>query len=134
MRDSYANVLPASSITPAARTATVTGSSVDRYASGAMYQDALVMIHTGTITDGTHTFTVEESDDNSAWATATSLVGTPPAVTNSGNNNKFFVIRYTGRKRYVRVKSTASGSPSTGGVFAATVLLSDPRVLPVTQA
>lgn len=132
MRDIYASVLPVSTITPAARTATVTGATVDRYQSGAMYQDALINIHTGTITDGTHTFTVEESDDNSAWATATALVGTAPVIDATGDNNKCFTVRYTGVKRYIRVKGTLAGT-TTGGVFAATVLLADPRVMPVTQ-
>lgn len=132
MRDIYAGVLPVSTITPAARTATVTGATVDRYASGAMYQDALVVVHTGTITDGTHTVTVEESDDNSAWATATSLVGTAPVIDATGDNNKCFTLRYTGRKRYLRTKVTVAGT-TTGGVYSSTVLLSNPRVMPVTQ-
>ncbi|GIJ51315.1 hypothetical protein Val02_82010 [Virgisporangium aliadipatigenens] len=133
MRDSYANLLPVTSINPAARTATINGSTVDRYASGAMYQDALIIVHTGTITDGTHTITVEESDDNSAWATATSLVGTAPVIDNTGDNNKCFAVRYTGMKRYVRVRSAVAGA-TTGGVYGATVLLSDPRVMPAVQA
>lgn len=133
MRDLLSNLLPVNcGIDPqAARTATVTGSSVDRYQSGKMFQAAMVVVQTGTITDGTHAFTIEESDDNSAWGTApaASIQGTAPTLTSTGFNNKALCFSYIGMKRYVRVKSTVAGTTS-GGFYAATIVLGDPRVLP----
>lgn len=133
MRDLYSSVLPVNcGIDPqAARTATVTGSTVDRYQAGKMFQAAMAVVQTGTITDGSHVFTIEESDDGSSWATApaASIQGSAPTLTNSGFNNKTLCFAYIGLKRYIRVKSTVSGT-TTGGFYAATVVLGDPRVLP----
>lgn len=134
MRDLLSSVLPVNcGIDPqAARTATVTGSTVDRYQSGKMFQAAMVVVQTGTITDGSHVFTIEESDDNSAWGTApaASIQGTAPTLVTGGTfNNKALCFSYIGFKRYIRVKSTVSGTTS-GGFYAATVVLGDPRVLP----
>ena len=134
-RDPYGSVLPKTSINPAVIAATTTGSSVDRAASAAMYQSAMVIVQTGTMTDGTHTISVEESDDNSAWSTVATgdLQGTAPAIV-STDDNKMFTLGYQGIKRYLRVKTTVTGSPATGGAYGAIVLLSDPRVLPAVQA
>lgn len=132
MKDLFNNVQVRPSLTNALRSATATGSAVDRAYNGSMFNSAMVVVHTGTITDGTHTITVEESDDNSTWATATALQGTAPAVA-AADDDKVFEIGYLGGKRYLRAKSTVSGSPSTGGVYDALVLLGDPRTAPVVR-
>lgn len=132
MKDLYNNVQVKPSLTNALRSATATGSAVDRAYNGSMFNSAMVVVHTGTITDGTHTITVEESDDNSAWATATALQGTVPAVV-AADDDKVFEIGYLGGKRYIRVKSTVSGSPATGGIYDALVVLGDPRIAPVVR-
>ncbi len=132
MRDVYSSVLATPSIDPSAKTnGTVTGTSVDRAGGGKMYQAAVVVVQTGTITDGSHVITVEESDDNSAWNTvpAGSLQGTAPTLTNSGFNSKALHLGYQGVKQYLRVKSVVTGA-TTGGVYGAVVVLADPRVLP----
>lgn len=132
MKDLYDNVQVKPSLTNALRAATATGTAVDRAYNGSNFHSVMVIVHTGTITDGTHTITVEESDDNSAWATATALQGTAPAIV-AADDDKIFEIGYLGGKRYVRVKSTVSGSPSTGGIYDALVLLGDPRNAPVVR-
>lgn len=131
MRDIYSNVLVKASFKPVARTATANGTAVDRVdgANASMYQDALVVLNVGTVTDGTHTITIEDSDDNSSFATvaAAYLEGdTPPALITS-NDETVYETRYTGGKRYIRVVTTVTGSPSTGGLYTAEVVLSNPR-------
>ncbi|MFD7093392.1 hypothetical protein [Streptomyces xanthophaeus] len=131
MRDIYNGVLVKASLKPALRTATANGTAVDRVdgANLSMYQDAMVVINSGTVTDGTHTITIEDSDDNSTYATvaAAYLEGdTPPALITT-NDETVYETRYTGGKRYLRVVTTVSGSPSTGGLYTAEVVLSNPR-------
>lgn len=103
-------------ITPAAKTTTSNGSSVDL--SG--YNSALVVLTVGTITDGTHTPKLQECDDNSTWAdvAAGDLEGTFAALASSTSQ----YIGYKGHKRYLRVVVTVTGSPSTGGVYGAAVI------------
>ncbi|KIX78997.1 hypothetical protein SF23_03310 [Streptomyces sp. MBRL 10] len=131
MRDIYSNVLVKASLKPVLRTATANGASVDRIdgANASMYQDALIVVNSGTVTDGTHTITIEDSDDNSTFATVAAgfLEGdTPPALITS-NDETVYETRYTGGKRYLRVVTTVTGSPSTGGLYTAEVVLSRPR-------
>ncbi|MET9099948.1 hypothetical protein [Streptomyces antibioticus] len=134
MKDAYSNLLVKNSLTPAARTTSTNGTAVDRAEDSSMFQDALVVIPVGTVTDGTHTFEVQDSDDNSSWAAVadTYLQGSEPAVTSS-TDETVYEIGYKGLKRYVRVITTVTGSPSTGGVYAAQVVLANPRTAPVVR-
>lgn len=132
MKDLFNNVQVKPSLTNAARTATATGTAIDRTSNGSNFHSAMVVVHTGTITDGTHTITVEESDDNTNWTTATALQGPAPAVA-AADDDKIFEIGYLGDKRYIRVKTTVSGSPSTGGIYDGLVVLGDPRNAPVVR-
>lgn len=130
MRDAYNNLLVKASLKPAARTATVNGTSVDRVdgSNASMFQDATVVINSGTVTDGTHTITIEDSDDNSTFATvvAANLEGdTPPALITT-NDETVYETRYIGTKRYLRVVTTVA-TATTGGVYSAEVVLSNPR-------
>lgn len=130
MRDIYNSVLVKASLKPAARTATANGTAVDRVdgSNAAMYQDAMIVINSGTVTDGTHTITIEDSDDNSTFATvaAANLEGdTPPALITT-NDETVYETRYIGTKRYLRVVTTVA-SATTGGVYSAEVVLANPR-------
>ncbi|MFI0528541.1 hypothetical protein ACH3XX_00655 [Streptomyces scabiei] len=129
----YNNLLVKNSFTPAARTASANGTSVDRAQSGASFQDTMIAIAVGTVTDGTHTFEVQDSADNSSWAAVadTYLQGSEPAVTSS-TDETVYEIGYTGDKRYVRVITTVAGA-TTGGLYGATVILSNPRRAAVTH-
>lgn len=133
MKDAYNNLLVKNTLTPAARTATANGTTVDRAEDSSMFQDALISIAVGTVTDGTHTFEVQDSDDNSSWAAVADayLQGTEPAVTSS-TDETVYEIGYKGLKRYVRVAVTVA-TATTGGVYGATVVLADPRVAPVVR-
>lgn len=124
MRDIKNNISEATSLTPAARTATANGTGVDLKGYGA----AEVLFVVGTITDGTHTPTVEESDDNTTYTAvaAANLDGTLAALATATNQ----VVGYKGSKRYIRATTTASGT-TTGGVYAAVVIRGLPNVAPV---
>lgn len=126
-RDMYHNISPVISLAPAARTANEAGAAVDL----AGFYGALVVIATGTITDGTHTFVVEESVDGTNWAPVDDkeLLGTEPVV-EASDSNKAFRIGYLGDKRYIRVAVSVSGA-SNGGVYSAVVLRGFPRHAPV---
>jgi len=123
----YHNISPAISLAPAARTANEAGAAVDL----AGFYGALVVIETGAITDGTHTFELQESADGSNWAPVadTDLLGTEPVV-KAGDENKVFSVGYLGDKRYIRVAVNVSDA-SNGGVYSAVVLRGFPRHAPV---
>ncbi|MGW1246924.1 hypothetical protein [Streptomyces sp. NPDC002535] len=131
--DAYSNVTVRETLAIATRTSSANGTGVDRAAGGAMFQDALVIVHTGTITDGTHAVDIQESDDNSNFTSvaASELQGAEPSIV-AADDNKLFVVGYKGLKRYLRVAVTASGTTS-GGVYGASVVLANPRTAPVVH-
>jgi hypothetical protein len=120
------------SIVPAAaRAATATGSGVDLLG----YESATVIVLTGTVTDGTGTFSIDESADNSNWTAvaAADIVGTAPVIdTTASHDNAGFTFGYRGSKRYIRVVCTAAGT-TTGAVYCAGVIRSTARHNPVSS-
>lgn len=134
MKDAYNNIRPKVSLVPAARTATGNGTAVDRNDNSLGFQDAMITVVTGVITDGTHTIDIKESDDNTTFTpvAASDLQGSKPALT-STSGSATFDIGYKGLKRYLRVDVTV-GSATTGGVYAAVVTLANPRVAPVVHS
>ena len=110
----YNNVLVQLSVTIANRTnGTVNGTAVDLWSNSVGRQKfggALVIVQTGTITDGTHTVEVQESDDNSSFAAVADadLQGTEPAI-GAANDNVVYEIGYRGSKRYIRIKMDFTG-------------------------
>lgn len=139
-RTMYNLTRAAKSITPAVRTnGTVNGSTVDRQISGASgtaewHESALVVVSTGTITDGSHAVTVEHSDNGTDWTTATGadIQGTAPTVV-AADDDKVFEIGYVGVKRYVRATVVTSGATS-GGLFGAVVVLGFPSRAPISRS
>jgi len=103
------------SIGPAAYIATVTGVGVDTMNSS----QVVVILDPGTITDGTHTPSIQESDDNTTFTAvaAVDLIGVPAALA----SNVIQKIGYMGRKRYIRALVTVAGA-TTGGIYSAKVL------------
>lgn len=99
-----------------ARNATVTGGDVDTKNFGS----ATAVIDSGTITDGTHTPTLEESDvgGGSGYTTvvAADLQGSfVDVVTDSIQK-----VGYIGNKQFIRVVITVAGA-TTGGVYSANI-------------
>ena len=123
MRALHKDIAVATSLAPAARTATANGTGVDL----ANCDQAAIAIVVGTITDGTHTPSVQESDDNSSFSAvaAADLSGTLAAMASNTNQE----VSYLGTKRYIRVVSTVSGA-TTGGVYSAVVIKARQRKRP----
>lgn len=113
------------SIAPAAHTADSTGASVDLQG----FQSATVLIDFGLYTDGTHTFTVEESDVTGSGFTAVAdadLIGTEPVIDDAAEDNTTHTIGYIGQKRFIRVTAT-DGTTTTGAVYGASVIKGHPH-------
>jgi hypothetical protein len=127
-RDLYNNVDAVQSLAPAGRTATANGTGVDL--SG--YLSAMAEITLGTWTDGTHTFEVQESDDNSTYTAVADadLQGTEPVMDAADEDLTIHRIGYLGTKRYLRVIATVA-SATTGAVYGANILRGHPRHAPV---
>lgn len=123
-RDLKNNVDQAQSLAPAARNASVNGSGVDLQG----YQSAMVIFNVGTVTDGTHTPKIQESDDNSTFTdvAASDQQGTFAALASSTPQR----VGYIGGKRYIRAVQTVAGA-TTGAVTSATVLRGDPGSAPL---
>lgn len=130
-RSVYTNVTARASLHPAARTATANGTGVDRNVGANMHRTAMVVVHTGTITDGTHTIEVQDSPDNTTFTAVSDqfLQGTEPAIV-AADDDKLFFIGYIGEQRYLRVVTTVA-SATTGGIYGAVILLGEPRRGPV---
>ncbi len=127
------------SVVPAAArtTGTVTGEAVD--VSG--YERVDIVIFSGTITDGTHTFSLTECDTVGGSYTAVAAADIVPSATGSGANgavltttsthdNAGMVFSYIGHQPFIRVIAISAGT-TTGGVFCAGVVCSDARHAPV---
>ncbi|TPM58982.1 hypothetical protein FJ959_08900 [Mesorhizobium sp. B2-2-4] len=128
MRDSYNDIGFIQSFAPAARNATANGTGVDLLG----FSGAVLVIHAGAWTDGTHTFDIQDSDDNSTFASVAAGLyqGTKPVVSSSGTASKVYKVGYLGAKRYLRVSVTVAGA-TTGAVYGASILLGHAATKPV---
>lgn len=124
MEDIKSNADAAHSLAPAARTATANGAGVDLRG----FDSAMVVFYAGVVTDGTHTPSVEESDDNITFTAvpAAQLNGTLAVLAANVPQR----IGYNGYKRYIRAVITAAGT-TTGAVTSAFVVRGDPEISPL---
>ena len=129
MRAHFQNTDARIGLAPALRTSSATGGTIDRLG----FEAVSFLVVTGAWTDGSHAVSAEASDDGASWAAipAGDLVGAFPTVAAAGAASKTTRVSYTGDARYVRVKSAASGSPSTGAIVGVVVLLDRPHSAPV---
>lgn len=127
-RDIKNNVDVASSLEPALRaTGTSNGSGVDLQG----YGSAMMVVHFGAYTNGTHTPSLEHSDDNTTFtaAAASDMDGSFTAVSSSASGTTQRV-GYRGSKRYIRaVMTVASGA--TGCYSGALVVRGQAAQVPV---
>ena len=123
-RDLKSNIDIVASLAPAARTATASGGGADLRG----YESAVVAFVPGTVTDGTHTPSVEESDDDSTYTAvaAADLLGSLATLA----SNVVQRVGYRGGSRYIRAKITVSGA-STGALDAALVIRGNAARQPV---
>jgi hypothetical protein len=112
-------------ITTVATDKTTTGTGV-AWAGNA--RSAMVVIWSGTVTDGTFTFEVQDSDNNSAFTAVADayLEGAEPALTAS---DTVVLIGYKGTRKYLRVVCVSTGTTS-GGIVGALVVSANPNRLP----
>jgi hypothetical protein len=120
MKDLKNVLAPVELIAPAAiKTTQAAGNtSVDLFG----FEGALVELSSGTWTDGTFAFSLQESSDNTNWnaVSGTDLQG---AFTNINSNAPGIqTVGYFGSKRYLSVAVTVTGSPATGMVFGINVI------------
>ena len=104
--------------------ATVNGTGVDLTGTANFFRTAMLLVIAGAVTDGTHTFKLQESDDNSTFTDvgASDLQGSLTAVT-TANQNAVQRQSYTGSKRYLRAVVTTA-TATTGATTAAVILMS----------
>lgn len=117
------------SLEPAVRpTGSYNGAGVDL----AGFHAAMVLVYFGAYTNGTHTPSLEHSDDNSSFSAvaAAELEGSLTAVGSSGGANTLQRVGYRGAKRYLRAVMTVSGG-ATGAASASVILRSDGSYQPV---
>jgi hypothetical protein len=129
IRDIRNKITENHSLEPAVRpTGTYNGAGVDL--SG--FNAAMAVIYFGAYTNGTHTPTLEHSDDNSVFAVvpAAELEGSFTAVSAAGGANTVQTVGYKGSRRFLRaVMTVASGA--TGAASCALIVRGDPGQLPV---
>lgn len=123
------NVDAGHSLAPAVRsTGTYNGAGVDLQGANA----AAAVVYFGAYTNGTHTPSLEHSDDNTTFSavTGTDMDGSFTAVAAAGGANTLQRVGYRGGKRYLRaVMTVASGA--TGAGSCALILRGDMAALPV---
>ncbi|MFK5949266.1 MAG: hypothetical protein QM500_10920 [Methylococcales bacterium] len=124
MKDLQSKIRLAVALAIAVRTASANGSGIDLQG----FNSAVVVLTPGTITDGTHTPKVQESDDDSTYTdvAATDLVGTLADLTSDTVQK----VGYKGNKRYIRVVLTVAGT-TTGGIYGALAVRGDADLSPV---
>jgi hypothetical protein len=124
VRDLLRNQFTSMSLSPAARTSTATGSTIDLRG----YDGAVIAVSFGAYTDGTHTPSVNESMDGSTWVACatTDLENSFTAVSSSAGANTVQQVGYIGNYRYVQVIMTISGATS-GAISSAHVIAGYPH-------
>ncbi len=130
----YETQLAVVALDPATRSsnAAVNGATINRNQAGqGIMRTVTFVVQAGTVTDGTHTFKVQDSvDAGSNWNDNNKdLLGSPQAIA-STDDSKTFVFGYKGSAQHVRLVATTSGATS-GGVFGAVALLGSGRRTPV---
>jgi hypothetical protein len=131
-RDLFFMTSRTQSIAPAALTSSANGTAADMQ----FWRSAQMVVASGLYTDGTHTFTMQDSPDNSVWTdvAAGSLQFTAAGgITASGTilidsttvDNQDYQIGYMGNERYARVEYVAA-STTTGAVASASIEMGHP--------
>lgn len=110
---------------PAVIKVTTTSSTIDM----AQYDACTVLFIFGAYTDGTHTFSLQDSPDNSTYTAvaAANVIGTIPVVSDNTQQNTIKTVAYIGGQRYLQVVNTVSGSPVTGMLYGIAAVLGYPE-------
>lgn len=131
-KDLHNNIRVLPSINPAAAitgNGTTTGAIIDTQG----FESVEHIVQSGTITDGTETFSVFEGDaanmSDETVVAAGDLIGAAPVFL-ATEDNVVKKVGYRGAKRYTRIKGVGSGQ-TTGGFFSAIAALGNARNNPV---
>lgn len=94
------------------------------------------IIQTGTITDGTHTVLLEESDvvtfgGEETVVPAAETLGALPVIV-AADDDTVFRVGSVGKKRFQRLSIVTTGA-TTGGVTSAVAILGHARTKPVAD-
>lgn len=114
---------------PQVLTATTDGTILDAAGSG-IREGGFLTVVSGTITDGGFSFALNESDaaDLSASTAVVDKAGSAVVLAfTSAEDVIMKQAQFVRTKRYLRVTCTVTGSPSTGGPFAAIVQAQNSR-------
>lgn len=123
-RELRSRVGAASSINPATyNTNQTSATGIDTQG----YEALSVIFVSGALTDGTHTPSLNESDDNATWTAvaAADMVGTLVAL----SANSVQRVAYIGSKRYIQPAVASSGA--TGCIYGAVACVGYPRQGPI---
>lgn len=116
---------------------TTNGTAVDLDQTGQDFRVATLVAVSGTLTDGTYAFKVQESADGSTGWTdipAARLQGSNPSIASSEDNvvKEVGVVPEPGTARFLRAVCTST-SVTTGGTVGAILLLGGASRAPVTH-
>lgn len=116
-------------------TASANGTTVDLSVFSNDFRTVLFVIHAGTITDGTYTFTMQHSDNGTDWTAvpAARVQGSLPTLDDGSSDTAVDVGYVVGTQRYVRLVSTED-SASTGGIFGAVAVCGLASSSPVARS
>lgn len=116
-------------------TGTANGSAIDLDQFGNNFRAALFVVQAATITDGTHTITLQDSPDGTTWTNVDANHSeNAPLVLGAAQSNTVAALSYKGEgNRYVRLVATTAGA-TTGGVFGAVAVLAEGSDVPVSRS
>lgn len=112
---------------------TLNGTAIDRAVNGGM-QNAMLVVSTGVVTDGSHAVAIQDSADGSTGWTAVPvavLQGTAPTVV-AANDSTVFEVGVGLTRRYLRAVVVTT-SATDGGLIGCHFLLTAPRFAPVAR-
>jgi hypothetical protein len=137
MLDAYNKMAYVNALTPNVKiTASTNGVAVDLSSVNNGANKLVFALVSGTITDGTYTFKLQDSPDNSTWTDVPAVYQQGPSVasftsaTTAGTTVKLGYLGNTnGANRYVRVV-VAVASATTGGFISGIATLEGLGYLP----
>lgn len=129
----YDDVTALISVSPQELTdGTVNGAGVDTASEGGTDTVSVVVL-CGTVTDGSHAVTIEESDDDSTYTAiaAGNIQGSLPTVVAADDDTqKEFGVKVNPDKQYLRVVVETTAA-TTGAFIGAAIILGNNRKRPV---
>ncbi|WP_099024323.1 hypothetical protein [Mycolicibacterium palauense] len=114
---------------------TVNGATIDLALFKNNFRSALFIVTAGAVTDGTHEFAVEHSDDGADWSAvpADRIQGVLPTFDDAASDTVEQFGYIVATQRYVRLTVTTADS-TDGGVLSAVAVLANGATSPPARA